>query len=143
MTRSEEARLQTGYTYLNVDDVYTSEQIGTLTNTYNNTTQTHTYTYNANGSILTDAVNGQTTEYTYDELERLKWEKNEAAGLAWFTTYDNGGNILKRTEFTYVNGETSNSHSINYVYGDSQWPDLLTSWNAQSITYAAMGNPTS
>ena len=143
VTRSGATRLQTGYTYLNVDNTnYTTEQIGTLTNTYNGTTLTHTYTYNANGSILTDTINGQTTEYTYDELERVKWEKNEAAGLAWFTTYDNGGNILKRTEFTYVNGETSNSHSINYVYGDSQWPDLLTSWNGLSITYDGIGNPT-
>ena len=127
-----------------MDDVFTTEQIGTLTNTYNGTTLTHTYTYNANGSILTDAVNGQTTTYFYDALERLIWEKNEAAGLAWQYTYDLGGNILTKTEYTYANGVTSGSgQTTSYEYGDSDWPNLLTSRNGQSITYAAMGNPTS
>ena len=30
---------------------------------------------------------------------------------------------------------------IPYVYGDSNWKDKLTSYNGQTITYDAIGNP--
>ena len=140
--RSDVLRLQTQYAYRNVDSTYTTEQIAQLTHTYNNTTLTHAYTYDANGNILTDTVNGDTIEYTYDALNRLTWEKNAAAELAWQYTYDLGGNILSKTEYTYVNGITSNPQTITYTYGDSEWPDLLTAWNNQTITYDGIGNPT-
>ena len=142
VTRSGAARLQTQYAYRNVDNTFTTEQIASLTHTYNNTTLTHAYAYDANGNILTDTVNGDTTEYTYDTLNRLTWEKNAAAELAWQYTYDLGGNILTKTEYRYVNGVTSSPQAVTYTYGDSQWPDLLTSWNGQSITYDGIGNPT-
>ena len=32
--------------------------------------------------------------------------------------------------------------TIPYVYGDSNWKDKLTSYNGQTITYDAIGNPT-
>ena len=34
-------------------------------------------------------------------------------------------------------------NTINYGYGSSQWKDRLSSYNGQSISYDAMGNPTS
>ena len=33
--------------------------------------------------------------------------------------------------------------TYNYSYGDTQWKDKLTSFNGNTITYDAMGNPTS
>ena len=33
--------------------------------------------------------------------------------------------------------------TVYYTYGDSQWKDKLTSFNGQTISYDAMGNPTS
>ena len=48
--------------------------------------------------------------------------------------YDNGGNITSKT----VNGTT-----ISYGYADTNWTDKLTSYNGQSITYDAIGNPLS
>ena len=45
-------------------------------------------------------------------------------------TYDTVGNIL-----------SGNGHT--YTYGDAGWKDLLTAVDGQSITYDAMGNPTS
>ena len=42
--------------------------------------------------------------------------------------YDNYGNITKK------NGKA-------YTYGNATWKDLLTSYNGQSITYDAQGNP--
>ena len=31
--------------------------------------------------------------------------------------------------------------NIRYVYGDSEWKDLLTTYNGQALTYDAIGNP--
>lgn len=80
-----------------------------------------------------DSVDG-TTEYTYDALGQLLLEKHKAVGAEEFTTvnamvYNNYGNILTK------NGKA-------YAY-DSTWKDLLTSYNGQTITYDAQGNPTS
>ena len=44
-------------------------------------------------------------------------------------TYDNYGNILTK------NGK-------QYCYDNAAWPDLLTCYDGQAITYDAQGNPT-
>ena len=49
-------------------------------------------------------------------------------------TYDSVGNIL-----TASDGETTHT----YTYGDSEWKDLLTAYDGESITYDSIGNPTS
>ncbi|MBE6788053.1 MAG: hypothetical protein E7539_00110 [Ruminococcaceae bacterium] len=76
---------------------------------------------------VTDSVDG-TTEYTYDALGQLLTETVNDVAVNTMT-YDNYGNILTK------NGK-------NYTY-DATWKDLLTSYNGQSITYDAQGNPTS
>ena len=50
-------------------------------------------------------------------------------------TYDARGNILSKQ----ITG--SSSATISYTYGDSTWPDLLTAYNGQTITYDTIGNP--
>jgi len=56
--------------------------------------------------------------------------------LIQYTTYeyDAAGNITKA-----IKGSTTH----NYTYGDSNWRDLLTAYDGQSITYDGAGNPTS
>ena len=44
--------------------------------------------------------------------------------------FDDAGNITSYNDHTYT-------------YGDSQWGDLLTVYDGQSITYDTIGNPTS
>ena len=75
----------------------------------------------------------------------MVWEKNAAAGKAWNYTYDNGGNILSRTEYTYsTNGTVSGSGTTtSYTYGDAEWGDLLTAYNGEAISYDGIGNPLS
>ena len=55
--------------------------------------------------------------------------------------YQNGGsfdaadNLLSKTKI-------DNSGTDTYTYGDSNWPDKLTAYNGNPITYDAIGNPT-
>ena len=57
----------------------------------------------------------------YIVLCQLVWEKNASAGKAWNYTYDNGGNILSRTEYACSgNGTVSGSGTTtSYTYGDA------------------------
>ena len=65
--------------------------------------------------------------HTYDNQGQLL----SATGDTTYTyTYDGAGNIL-----------TANGHT--YTYGDATWKDLLTAFDGNSISYDAIGNPTS
>mgnify|MGYP000213036778 FL=1 len=57
-------------------------------------------------------------------------------GKVYNYTYDAGGNLINET-VTDSNGTTSN----DYEYNNSNWGDVLTSYNGQSITYDEIGNP--
>ena len=131
--------LSTSYAYRDIDAQYTTTQVSSLTNTFGGNTVSHSYTYDANGNILSD---GSTT-YAYDSLNQLVWEYNTAAGKAWNYAYDLGGNILSKTEYDYADGQTSNPVTVSYTYGDAVWRDLLTAYNGEAITYDGVGNPTS
>ena len=98
---------------------------------------------------------GRTLGYAYDAEERITgvvdaYVANDVSVSALTTyTYDALGQLLTET----VNGEVVNTmtydaygniltkNGLNYVY-DNVWKDLLTSYNGQSITYDAQGNPT-
>ena len=65
-------------------------------------------------------------------------------GKSFAYEYDAGGNILSKSEYDYTTGELGTAlHTVSYTYGDSSWGDLLTAYNGQTITYDAIGNPTS
>ncbi len=98
--------------------------------------RTISYEYDEEERItkVDDSVDGITT-YTYDALGQLVEEKYKAADAENYIivnamTYDNYGNIKTK-------------NGVEYVYGDEDWKDLLTSYNGQSITYDAQGNPIS
>ena len=131
--------LSTSYAYRDIDAQYTTTQVSSLTSSFGGNTVSHSYTYDANGNILSD---GSTT-YAYDSLNQLVWEYNTAAGKAWNYAYDLGGNILSKTEYDYADGQTSSPVTVSYTYGDAVWRDLLTAYNGEAITYDGIGNPTS
>ena len=81
-------------------------------------------TYTVNDTTVTN-----TTLYTYDALGQLLTETVNGEVVNTMK-YDNYGNIVEK------NGKA-------YTYGNTAWKDLLTSYNGQSITYDAQGNPTS
>ena len=94
--------------------------------------QRYGYTYDSMGNIATFSAPGKgTVTYTYDNQGQLL----KAAGDTTYTyTYDGAGNILTASDGTAT-------HS--YTYGDTNWKDLLTAFDGNSISYDAIGNPTS
>ena len=143
------AVLTTTYTYRDWGTANTTTQVATLSNSYGSantpTSESFSYTYDANGNIASVTYGSNTTIYEYDALNELVWEKNAAASKAWEYSYDLGGNILSKKEYDYQNGVVGSTplSTITYTYGDASWPDLLTAYNGSPITYDGIGNPTS
>ena len=79
------------------------------------------------------------------ELEQLIRENDPVQDKTILYTYDLGGNILSKTEYSYQNGAVDSTplSTVSYTYGDAYWPDLLTAYDGSPITYDGMGNPTS
>ena len=74
--------------------------------------------------------------YGYDMMNQLVSVDDKLNGKVYKYTYDAGGNLISET-VTDSNGTTSNA----YEYNNSNWGDVLTSYNGQSITYDEIGNP--
>jgi RHS repeat-associated protein len=85
--------------------------------------------------------NTLTNKYYYDNHSQLIKEDNIPDNITINYTYDNYGNILSKKTYTY--GTTTLLDEDTYEYNNSNWQDLLTKFNNDSITYDAIGNPTS
>ncbi|MBR6951400.1 MAG: hypothetical protein IKH56_06685 [Oscillospiraceae bacterium] len=73
----------------------------------------------------------------------LRWSRNiQAANRTWVYTYDNGGNILSKTEYAYTTTGTVGTalSSKTFTYGDGGWKDLLTAVNNTNVTTDTIGN---
>jgi len=103
----------------------------------------YTYRYNSLGNIreVDDSTgNYPLVKYTYDTLEKLLSEtyydgqgNDDTYITATYTyTYDTAGNLTASSD-----GTTTHA----YAYGDSNWADLLTSYDSNTLTYDAIGNP--
>ena len=129
--------VSTGITYKDPSSTTTSTQVykWTVGGT------TYTYTYDARGNITAISDGTNTTSYVYDSLDQLTRENNQAAGKTWVYTYDNGGNILSKSEYPYTTGALGAAlDTISYGYGDSEWRDLLTSYDGKRLTADEIGN---
>lgn len=132
------------YTYKDLSTSRTTPQVQSLSLSFGNSSLSHSYTYDANGRIASDTASSAASVYLYDGLGQLIWEKSASKGKAWRYTYDLGGNILSKTEYNYSGGTVgSQTGQKLYTYGDSEWHDLLTSYDGSPITYDTIGNPLS
>jgi len=138
---------------------YTADKmISLLTNKLNDVTKSYGYKYDKNGNIkdetLTTTSKGElgetvesteVTEYTYDEDNQLTSTENSTT--KWEYGYDGRGNILNRKEYTITvdtDGQKIYTEKEDNTYSyDATWKDKLASYNNQSISYDASGNPTS
>ena len=106
------------------------------------TIQDYDYVYDVVGNIQSVISNTESYYYEYDD-DILMTETTENfitdETIAYIYSYDNAGNMLVRYQ---VDMETYAYVPINtYAYENSEWGDLLTSVNGQTITYDANGNP--
>lgn len=129
----------TTYGYLNVSGNKTTSLVSSVDNFGNKLT----YTYDNLGNIKTVSENGTLQEtYTYDALSRLTRVDSAVQNKTVVYTYDAGGNILSKTEYPYTTGTLGTAvKTVNYGYTDPVWKDLMTSYDGQTITYDAIGNP--
>ncbi len=103
-----------------------------LIKSINNDGELLEYAYDQNGNITSIKKNGALLEsYEYDALNQLT--KVTRGSEVYTYAYDNAGNILSVKK----NGTAIKT----YGYSDPEWKDLLTSFNGQTITYDAIGNP--
>ena len=146
------------YTYYSQSST-TANLISTYKSTVNGIATTFGYTYDSKGNItkITNSRDDDIT-YTYDDLGQLISEVKGNTTLTY--TYDNAGNITSITSTTEQSSggipdpgfkpiikaviNPSVVTTTNTLgYSNSQWGDLLTSYNGTAITYDGIGNPLS
>lgn len=120
------------YKYVSSVPNRTSELVSEIkyTGAYNNTIH---YGYDENRRI--SSIND--IYYTYDKAGHLTTEVNVITRTGKDFVYDKGGNITEIIPFSrgrYGKPQT-------FVYGNSNWKDLLTEYNGNEITYDEIGNP--
>ena len=107
--------------------------------------KTFDYTYDLTGNIIKIELNGSVQyEYAYDAHGRLTTEKDYTILKEYSYDYNTNGNVYGKTEYPINadgNRTDSNGTTIHYTYGNSEWPDQLTTYNGQTITYDNSGNP--
>ena len=145
------------YTYYS-SGTTTANLVSAYTSNVNGTSRTFNYTYDSKGNIIKIVSNGNQVTYTYDDLGQLI---SETKGLITRTyEYDNAGNITSITKETttlsplpdpgfgpIIKTSSTQSSAVTSTktleYTNSQWGDLLTSFDGVTITYDAIGNPLS
>ena len=139
--------LSTKRSFVNVSGNKTTTLVSSYSNLkrtggVDNTLSNYTYTYDANGNIqtITDS-DGKVVTYTYDQQNQLTKIVDEKEYATTYYTYDVGGNLIHKTKDTGINGYGKELEDNSYTYGNTNWKDLLTSYNGQTITYDAIGNP--
>ena len=121
------------YSYLAGSGSNTSPLVSSLTANHGSTNLfSGNYSYDSVGNIT--AITGSApASYTYDSQNQLLTEVRD--GTTYTYTYDAAGNLLSKTK-------TSGSGTDSFTYGNTEWRDLLTAYNGNSITYDTVGNPT-
>jgi len=117
--------------------------VGEFTNKVNGTTtDALKYTYDNNGNI-TEVKRGEEViiQYAYDGLNQLVREDNAILGKIYTFTYDTAGNITRKEVFSIADPDNP-EQTIPYTYATTGWKDRLVSYNGETITYDALGNPT-
>jgi RHS repeat-associated protein len=145
------------YTYYTEGD-YVEGALNTYTTNVNGSVTEYTYSYDSDGNI-TGIVegSGNTTSYTYDDLGRIISETHGVITRTY--DYDDAGNITTITETApkeeidpdpgfkpiihWALKKPYTTESKIFEYENSQYGDLLISYDGQPITYDDIGNPLS
>ena len=127
-----------------------------LLSTYaNGSDAKYNYDYDVNGNI-TKIWRGNTSftnasekySYVYDSAnqlvrENLYYGSGNSSNATITYEYDIWGNLLNKKIYAYTVGTLGTAReTVPYAYTNSAWKDQLTSYDGESITYDASGNPT-
>ena len=120
-------------------------RVESVTQTIGSTTTTYTYTYDDRGNITHIYVNGQHWySYEYDNLNQLVRENDRNAYVTYTYSYDDAGNLLTKTTYDFTHGTLGEpKQTKTYTYGSTVWGDKLTQYNIGTVSFDALGNPTS
>ena len=116
-----------------------------LLSTYKNGSDTaYAYAYDDNGNITSITRGSTSVTYQYNGANELIRENNGFTNQTVTYTYDTWGNITEKKIYAYTTATNPGTptSTIPYVYGNSSWKDQMTKYNGQTISYDAMGNPT-
>ena len=92
----------------NITDLINRNQQGDIISSF-------AYTYDNNGNQNSKTEDGETTYYTYDNLNRLSSVQYPTAGAENYT-YDNAGNRLSKTNYNAAGGVPIVNISAAYTY---------------------------
>ena len=107
----------------------------------------HWYTYDNLGNITQDKRStSDYTNYTYDNQGQLTRAYRSSDSTAWNYTYDTYGNLRSKN---YEAVGVMTIDDFTYIYGDTNWRDLLTGISGTkngtsfsgTYTYDVSGNP--
>ena len=123
---------------------YTSNAVSEYSHSSIN--KAYSLSYNGAGNIsnILETSNGNSVSHSfvYDELNQLIRENNAKLNKTITYTYDAGGNILSVKEYPYTLDSLGEALvTKTYSYTDTEWKDLLTAYNGNTITYDTIGNP--
>ena len=122
--------------------------------TFSGSSTSSSYTYNTLGYITESKIDNNTVgKYGYDENGQLNYEEvyDNGSAYSYVYIYDTYGNIREVNKYSGVGfGNAQSAYSTgqlletkNYGYTDTDWLDLLTSYDGHTITYDEIGNPLS
>ncbi|MBP3686127.1 MAG: RHS repeat protein, partial [Clostridia bacterium] len=141
-TLNTTAPVETNYTYLN-HPTTANQTSSVVAGVKVGANAQYTYSYDQNGNIIRENKGGYTKySYSYDEKGQLTGFSDadvyydDAPSEYWYE-YDDAGNLTD----VYFGNSQDEERVAQYQYTDSSWGDLLTSFNGQTITYDAIGNP--
>ena len=132
------------YTYQAIQTLATT-RVETYTSTVAETTKVYTYTYDDAGNVVKISCGGVETRYTYDRMNRLLREDNEARSRTYVYTYDTSGNITSKKEYNLTAANVTPTNpikTISYGYTDQYNGNLMTSYNGTNVGYDENGNIT-
>ncbi len=101
--------------------------------------------YDGDDNISTISLNGvEQYHYYYNIADELIRVDDHVQMKTFAYEYDTHGNIKNKKEYTYTTetelmGEIPSS-TIDYKYENDEFPDKLTNYNDQEITYDELGN---
>lgn len=100
------------------------------------------YTYDANGNIISIRDEEAQSRFYYDELNQMVREDNHQLNKTIVYTYDLGGNLTAIREYAFTTAEILPEipEKIEIGIYDSKWKDQLLNWNGIVMTYDTIGN---